>query len=74
MFPNSVVCESLVAQYRQDRLQEAAAERSLRAMRHEQREAQGQKAQRSQAVATLHVSKMRRVWRAIGDTVSVLLW
>jgi hypothetical protein len=71
--------QSRVAQHQQDLMEEAAAERSLRAMKQEQGERksqQGRKAEPEQqepVVAFPRISRVRRVWQALYSLVSSLL-
>ena len=58
--------ESRVAQHREDRMREAATERSLRAMRSTQKRPE----ELAEPVVTVpRPSKMRQVWRAVRSFV-----
>lgn len=66
MYPNIIVCESIAAQHRQERLQEAARERSLRIARTEP------PAERQPLNAPAPTGNLRRVWGALYSFVNSL--
>ncbi len=68
MYPNFYVCEANAAQLRQERLSEAAVERSLRAAHREQDQ------EREWVVRRRNAPRMHRAWKVFQGYVASLLW
>ena len=66
MYPNLIICDSIAAQYRQERLHEATAERNLTTMRNEQQN------DRQHLHTTEPTRNMIRLWDALYSFVSSL--